>query len=112
MIRLSRGAQAVRDVMGLHRPSYWVSDLYSAQKGPGEKWQICLAHQLRDCQAGIDGGDQSFSWRMKRLFLRAIVLSKRRSRIKAETCKVYQRRLEKDLDQILALTPNLQFLPS
>lgn len=105
VIRPSRGAQVVRDVMGSHRPSYWVSDLYSAQKGHGNKWQICLAHQLRDCQAGIDGGDQSFSWRMKRLFLRAIVLSKRRSRIKAETCKVYRQRLEKDLTQILALTP-------
>ena len=105
VIRLSRGAAVVRDVMENHRPSYWVSDLYSAQKGHGNKWQICLAHQLRDCQAGIDSGDQSFSWRMKRLFLRAIVLSKRRSRIKPETCKAYQRQLEKDLNQILALTP-------
>lgn len=105
VIRPSRGAQVVRDVMGNHRPNYWVSDLYSAQKGHAEKWQICLAHQLRDCQAGIDGGDESFSWRMKRLFLRAIVLSKRRSRIKEETCKAYRRRLEKNLDQILALTP-------
>lgn len=105
VIRPSRGAQVVRDIMGEHRPSYWVSDLYSAQKGHGNKWQICLAHQLRDCQAGIDSGDQGFSWRMKRLFLRAIVLSKRRSRIKEETCKAYRRQLEKDLDQILDLAP-------
>ena len=105
VIRSSRGAQVVRDVMGDHRPLYWVSDLYSAQKGHGEKWQICLAHQLRDCQGGVDGGDLSFSWRMKRLFLRAIVLSKRRHRLKSETCKAYRRRLEQDLDRILALTP-------
>lgn len=42
---------------------------------------------------------------MKRLFLRAIVISKRRPRLKDETCKAYRRQLEKDLDQILALTP-------
>jgi len=64
-----------------------------------------LAHQLRDCQGGIDGGDTVFSWRMKRLFLRAIVLSKRRSWLKENTLKAYRRQLEKDLDTILALTP-------
>ena len=68
VIRPSRGVQVVREIMGDHRPMYWISDLYSAQKGHAEKWQICLAHQLRDCQHGIDNGDQVFSWRMKRLF--------------------------------------------
>lgn len=105
VIRPSRGATVVQEVMGENRPVYWVSDLYSSQKGHAEKWQICLAHQLRDCQGGIDGGDKVFSWRMKRLFLRAIVLSKRRSHLKAETCKAYRRKLEKDLDHILALNP-------
>lgn len=105
VIRPSRGAQVVREIMGDHRPLYWISDLYCAQKGHAEKWQICLAHQLRDCQHGIDSGDQGFSWRMKRLFLRAIVLSKRRPRLKDETCKAYKRQLEKDLDHILTLTP-------
>jgi len=105
VIRPSRGAQVVREIMGDHRPVYWISDLYCAQKGHAEKWQICLAHQLRDCQHGIDSGDQVFSWRMKRLFLRAIVLSKRRPRLKDETCKAYKRQLEKDLDYILTLTP-------
>jgi transposase len=105
VIRPTRGAQVVREVMEGHRPTYWVSDLYSAQKGHAEKWQVCLAHQLRDCQHGIDSGDQTFSWRMKRLFLRAIVLSKRRPRLKEKTCKAYRRQLEKDLDRILALTP-------
>jgi len=91
--------------MGEHRPAYWISDLYSAQKNHGKKWQICLAHQLRDCQYGIDEGDQKFCWKMKRLFLRAIALAKRRPQLKPSTCTTYRRRLEKDLDQILALTP-------
>jgi transposase len=106
VIRPSRGAQVVEEIMGHNRPTYWVSDLYSAQKNHGQKWQICLAHQLRDCQAGIEGGDQNFSWRMKRLFLRAIALSKRRPHLKAETCKAYRRKLEQDLDYILGLTPS------
>lgn len=105
VIRPSRGAQVVREVMGEHRPTYWVSDLESAQKGHAEKWQICLAHQLRDCQYGIDEGDKSFCWRLKKLFLRSLALSKRRRHIKPSTCKAYRRRLEKDLDQILNLTP-------
>ena len=58
--------------MGGHRPEIWVSDLYSAQKKhPAEDWQVCLAHQLRDCQYGIDAGDTLFSPRMKRIVLRA-----------------------------------------
>ena len=60
VIRPSRGAQVVHEIMGDHRPEYWVSDLYSAQRGHGEKWQVCLAHQLRDCQHGIDSGDRVF----------------------------------------------------
>ncbi|MBX9621192.1 MAG: transposase [Alphaproteobacteria bacterium] len=90
VIRPSRGAQVVREIMGDYRPLYWIPDLYCAQKGHAEKWQICLAHQLRDCQHGIDSGDQGFSWQMKRLFRRAIVLSKRRHRLKDETCKAYK----------------------
>lgn len=41
----------------------------------------------RSCNSIFDSGDQSFSWAMKRLFLRAIVLSKRRARIKPEALK-------------------------
>jgi hypothetical protein len=29
-----------------HRPSIWVSDLYGAQQGHADLWQVCLAHQL------------------------------------------------------------------
>jgi transposase len=105
VIRHSRGAEVVREVLGNHRPEYWISDLYSAQKGHATKWQICLAHQLRDCQYGIESGDESLSWRMKRLFLRAIAIAKRRDRLRETTLKSYRHRLDQDLDQILTLTP-------
>lgn len=78
VIRPSRGAQVISEVMAEHRPQIWVSDLFSAQKNhPAAQWQVCLAHQLRDCQYGIDAGDKVFSPVMKRILLRAIVLHRR-----------------------------------
>jgi len=44
VIRRSRGAGVVAEVLGGHRPALWVSDLYGAQQGHAEDWQICLAH--------------------------------------------------------------------
>jgi transposase len=78
LIRPSRGGDGISEVMADHRPQVWVSDLFSAQKThPAASWQVWLAHQLRDCQSGIDAGDEIFSGRMKRLLLRALVLQKR-----------------------------------
>ena len=42
VIRHSRGASVVAEVMAGHRPVIWVSDLYSAQRGHAAAWQICL----------------------------------------------------------------------
>ena len=58
VIRPSRGHGVIHEVLGDHRPTVWVSDLYSAQKNhPAEPWQVCLAHQLRDCQFALEAGD-------------------------------------------------------
>jgi transposase len=65
VIRASRGAGVVGEVLDGHRPALWVSDLYGAQQGHAESWQVCLAHQLRDCQYAIDAGDTVFAPRMK-----------------------------------------------
>lgn len=101
VVRNSRGADVPREILGEHKPTYWASDLYSAQKGHAEKWQICLAHQLRDCQFAIDKGDNGFSWRMQKLFLRAIKLGKSRKNIKESSRKAHKRKLLKELDSIL-----------
>jgi len=77
VVRPSRGAGVVAEVLGGHRPALWVSDLYGAQQGHADGWQVCLAHQLRDCQYGIDAGDAVFAPRMKTLVLRAVVLARR-----------------------------------
>ena len=65
------------EVMAGHRPAIWVSDLHSAQRGHAEAWQICLAHQLRDCRYAAEAGDTIFAPRMKALLLRAVVLARR-----------------------------------
>ncbi len=105
VIRHSRGAGVVSEVMDGHRPALWVSDLYSAQQGHAADWQICLAHQLRDCQFAIDAGDTVFAPRMKMLLLRAFVLARRRQHLAASTRRQYRQRLDRDLDAIMALAP-------
>lgn len=106
VIRPSRGGDVIQEVMAEHRPQIWVSDLFSAQKThPATKWQVCLAHQLRDCQYGIDAGDEIFSGRMKKLLLRAFALHKRWEGLAASTRYQYRCRLYRDLEVVLALLP-------
>ena len=106
VIRPSRGRDVITEVMADHRPQVWVSDLFRAQKThPADSWQVCLAHQLRDCQYGIDAGDEIFSTRMKRLLLRAFVLQKRWLDLAQSTRYQYRCRLYRDLKAVLALSP-------
>ena len=108
VIRHSRAASVVAEVLDGHRPFLWVSDLYGAQQGHAEEWQVCLAHQLRDCQYAIEAGDTIFAPRMKPLLLRAFVLARRRHRLAESTRRNYRQRLERDLDAIMALAPTNQ----
>ena len=105
VVRNSRGAGVVAEVLDGHRPALWVSDLYSAQLGHAEEWQICLAHQLRDCTYAIEAGDTVFAPRMKALLLRAVVLARRHHNQAPSTRREYRRRLECALDAVMALAP-------
>ena len=105
VVRASRGAGVVAEVLDGHRPALWVSDLYGAKQGHAEAWQVCLAHQLRDCQYAIDAGDTVFAPRMKALLLRATVIARRRRDLAQSTRRNYRRRLECDLDRVMALAP-------
>ena len=106
VIRPSRGRAVVREVLGEHRPDIWVSDLYAAQRGHADLWQVCLAHQLRDLRYAIEAGDTLFAPRLKALWLRAVVLARRRHTLKASTRRAYRLRLERELDRVLALQPS------
>ena len=105
VIRNSRGAGVVGEVMDGHRPAIWVSDLYSAQQGHAADWQICLAHQLRDCQFAMEAGDAIFAPRMKALLLRAFVVARRRHHLAESTRRQYRQRMERQLDAVMALAP-------
>ena len=93
VVRRSRGAGVVAEVLDGHRLALWVSDLYAAQHGHAEEWQICLAHQLRDCAYTIKAGDAVFAPRMKALLLRAVVLARRSRGLAPSTRREYRRRL-------------------
>jgi transposase len=105
VIRPSRGRAVVAEVLAGHRPIIWVSDLYGAQRGWAERWQLCLAHQLRDCKYASEAGDTLFAPRLKQLLLRAVVIGRRRAGLKAATLAQYRADLERRLDKIMALQP-------
>ena len=105
VVRRSRGAGIVAEVMAGHRPAVWVSDLYSAQRGHAAAWRIGLAHQRRDCRFAIQAGDTIFAPRLKALLLRAVVLARRHRGLAESTRREYRRRLEHALDAVMALAP-------
>jgi transposase len=106
VVRRSRGAGVVAEAMAGHRPAIWVSDLYSAQRGHAAAWQVCLAHQLRDCRFASETGDAVFAPRMKALLLRAVLLARRHRSLAESTRREYRRRLEHALDAVMALAPS------
>jgi transposase len=106
VIRPSRGHGVIRETLGDHRPTIWVSDLYSAQRHhPAEDWQVCLAHQLRDCQFALEAGDTVFAPRMKAVMLRAFAIHKRRETLAPSTLYQYRGDLQRRLDRCLASQP-------
>ena len=106
VIRPSRGHRVIQEILGEHRPTIWVSDLYSAQRHhPAEEWQVCLAHQLRDCQFAIETGDTIFAPRMKAILLRAFAIHQRRDTLDASTLYQYRGDLQRRVDRCLASQP-------
>jgi transposase len=106
VIRPSRGHGVIHEVLGDYRPTVWMSDLYSAQKHhPAEEWQVCLAHQVRDCQFALEAGDTVFAPRMKAVLLRAFAIHKRRDTIVASTLYQYRCDLQRRVNRCLALQP-------
>src|SRR5215207_8632967 len=105
VVRRSRGAGVVAEVMGGHRPALWVSDLYSARRGHAAAWQICLAHRLRDCRFAAEAGDAVFAPRLNALLPRAVALARRHQGLTESTRRQYRRRLEQALDAVMALAP-------
>ena len=103
VIRPSRGHGVMQEILGDHRPTIWVSDLYRAQKNhPAAQGQVCWAHQVRECQFACEAGDTVFAPRMKAVRLRAFAMHKRRDPL--ATSPRYQCRgdLQRRVDRGLA----------
>ena len=111
VIRPSRGRDVIDEVLQDHKPEIWVSDLFSSQTShPAKTWQVCLAHQLRDCQYAIDVGDKRFARRMKNILLRSFVLHNKRHKLTDATLSLYRRNLYKRLETCLAIDPDLKLV--
>lgn len=107
VIRPSRGAKVIEAVMAEHQPKVWISDLFSAQaKHPAEQWQVCLAHQLRDCQYAMDKGDAIFAPIIRQVFLRAISIHNRRDTLSPSTVSQYRSQIHRRLKHALSLNPD------
>ena len=113
VIRGSRGFDVIQEFFNKTKietgeqtkPEFWVSDLYGAQaKNPALRWQVCLAHQLRDCKFAIDAGDVLFAPLMKALFYRALEIHERRENLAQSTLLSYQREVRRDLKFALSMT--------
>jgi transposase len=111
VIKPSRGFDVIQGVftsshLEQNRPAFWVSDLHGAQaKNPAEVWQVCLAHQLRDCQFAVDAGDWLFAPVMLRLFARALEIHKRREHLAVSTWVSYRNAIKQDLRTALLINP-------
>lgn len=102
LIRPSRGKIVPQEVFAGVRPGVWVSDALGSQRGHAERWQMCLAHLLRDTQYAIDCGDAAFSAQFKLWLLRAMAIGRRRERLQDSTLAHHRCNMDHRLDRIMA----------
>ena len=99
----TRSSQAIEETLGEAEPQVWVSDCFSAQlKAPAKQRQLCLAHQLRNLQYGIDAQRCGFCYRMQQLLRRAVRLNKHRDRLSPHFFAGQVKAIEAACDQLLA----------
>lgn len=102
LIADSRGSRVIEGVLGDVKPQVWVSDCFSAQmKAPAQRRQLCMAHQLRDLEYGIEAERCTFCWRMQQLFRRAMRLDTCRDELSEDLFAAQVRRIEAACDALL-----------
>ena len=98
----TRGSKTIEQVLGEAEPEVWISDCFSAQlKAPAKQRQLCLAHQLRNLQYGIDAQRCSFCYRMQQLLRRALGLNKHRDSLSPHLFAEQVKAIEAACDQLL-----------
>lgn len=102
----SRAKRVLEDFLGEHRPAFWISDRYGAQKGLGSRGhQFCLAHLIRDAQYAVDAGDTGFAPGFLALLKRACRLGPLRDRLSDDQLEACHRKLVKKLSELLQRPP-------
>jgi transposase len=105
VIAPTRGKCVPTDFLGGVKPKMWLSDRLAAQLGHADEHQFCLAHLIRDAQYAIDHGDTIFAPGFKALLQDACEIGRRRPGLADATIAEHRRRLERELEQLLALKP-------
>ena len=98
----TRAAQVVRTMMAGHEPRVWLPDRYSGQQKHGAQHQTCLAHLARKVAFAHEHGSDGLPLRLKLWLGRAFDLASDITKIAASTLVLKRRKLEKQMDAILA----------
>lgn len=103
VIRPSRAVEVIADVMGTARVGTWVCDCWGPQlNAPAARFQLCLAHQIRNLQGLIDRAPRlQWARELQALFREAIHLAKRRDALLASGFAHRVTELERRLDRLL-----------
>jgi transposase len=105
LIAPTRGKCVPTDFLAGAKPKMWLSDRLPAQLRHAEEHQFCLAHLIRDAQYAIDHGDTFFAPDFKALLKDACAVGRRRPDLADATIAAHRRRLEKQLERLLARKP-------
>lgn len=101
----SRGKSVPTAFLAGAKPKMWLSDRLPAQCKHAEEHQFCLAHLIRNAQFAIDHGDTIFAPGFNALLKDACGVGRRRPDLADATITVHRRRLERELERLLALKP-------
>jgi len=103
VIQASRASGVIQNVMGQVEVAVWGSDCLPAQlKAKAKDHQLCLAHQLRNLQAGVDGYPTLWwATAMQTLFRAAIHLHHQRAELPPDQFHNQVARLEQLCDWLL-----------
>jgi transposase len=109
VIRPSKAASELHDVMGDAQPEVWVSDAGSSQlKHPAAQHQLCLAHVIRKLQFAIDTHRCVWSYGMQILLYQAIRLTKHRHTLSPRQYAIQVYIIQRRLDELLRLQPQFE----
>src|SRR5215211_7625317 len=106
LIEPSRGYDVIEKFMRKCEAEVWVCDCWKAQlKAPAKRYQLCLAHQIRNLQGLIEIRPRLvWAREMQTLFRKAIHLRNRQEKMTDTGYKRQVAMIEKRLEQLLKRT--------